>query len=284
MVSKVQWRSVKLFLSGSYIFQVRFSVTSRLANFWLYLWSGWSCYCWDPWQHRSLQEAVPGWCPRQAQNSVWSSWWKNSAPCWHCWRRWFCSQWDHQSGTWHLLVLNSFYPHYCLWCPEATCQDLPLLLRKCLLMVTVQLAGILCMPPFPDISGHCWSWWLHGSFISLDISSDQILPNNTFLSASQLHDWVFLLLPEMQHKLSTFIVQWFAQILGGLLYAYLCPLSGADSQWVVMAAHHCYSQWRWWSDTLWVTLIRLWLHPLLFHHQIVVVEISLQFHTWTDSF
>jgi hypothetical protein len=69
---------------------------------------------------------------------------------------------------------------------------------------------------------------VHGSFISLDISSDQILPNNTLLSASQLHDQVFLLLPEMQHKLSTFIVQWFAQILGGLLYAYLHPLSGAD--------------------------------------------------------
>jgi hypothetical protein len=148
-------------------------------------------------------------------------------------------------------------------------------------MVTVQLAGILCMPPFPDISGHCWSWWLHGSFISLDISSDQILPNNTLLSASQLHDWVFLLLLEMQCKLSTFIVQWFAQIFGWIIICLSTPT--VRSWWsllVVMAAHHCYSQWRWWSDTLWVTLIRLWLHPLLFHHQIVVVEISLQFHTY----
>jgi hypothetical protein len=27
----------------------------------------------------------------------------------------------------------------------------------------------------------------------------------------------------------------------------------------IMAAHHCYSWWRWWSDTLWATLIRLWV-------------------------
>jgi hypothetical protein len=31
-------------------------------------------------------------------------------------------------------------------------------------------------------------------------------------------------------------------------------------QWV--AARHCYLWCRWWSDTLWATLIRLWLHSL----------------------
>jgi hypothetical protein len=46
----------------------------------------------------------------------------------------------------------------------------------------------------------------------------------------------------MQRKLSTVIVQWFAQILGGLLYAYLCPLSGADEvsgeSWQLSTAIH----------------------------------------------
>jgi hypothetical protein len=37
---------------------------------------------------------------------------------------------------------------------------------------------------------------------------------------------------------------------------------------------------RWWSDTLWVTLIRLWLHWLSWYCQIVVVEISLQFYRY----
>jgi hypothetical protein len=61
------------------------------------------------------------------------------------------------------------YPHDCLGCPEATCQDLSPLLRRSLLMVTVQFLGILSM---------------HGSCISLNISSDQIPSNNTLLSAS----------------------------------------------------------------------------------------------------
>ncbi len=34
------------------------------------------------------------------------------------------------------------------------------------------------------------------------------------------------------------------------------------TQWVVMAAYHCCLWWRWWSVTLWVTLMRLWLHSL----------------------
>jgi hypothetical protein len=35
------------------------------------------------------------------------------------------------------------------------------------------------------------------------------------------------------------------------------PFRSWWNQWVVIAAHHCYSWWRWWSDTLWVTLIGL---------------------------
>jgi hypothetical protein len=37
------------------------------------------------------------------------------------------------------------------------------------------------------------------------------------------------------------------------------PMRNGWSQQVVMAACHCYSWWRWQSDTLWATLIRLWL-------------------------
>jgi hypothetical protein len=35
------------------------------------------------------------------------------------------------------------------------------------------------------------------------------------------------------------------------------------SQLWVMAVCHCYSLWRWQSNTLWVTLVRLWLHSFL---------------------
>ncbi len=40
--------------------------------------------------------------------------------------------------------------------------------------------------------------------------------------------------------------------------------------------------WRLWSDTLWETLIRLWLHSSSFYLQIAVVEISLQFCGYVD--
>jgi hypothetical protein len=57
------------------------------------------------------------------------------------------------------------------------------------------------------------------------------------------------------------------------------PLSGAEeAQWVVRPAHHCFLWWRWWSDTLWVTLVRLWLHLLSCNLWTIVVEISLQFY------
>jgi hypothetical protein len=39
-------------------------------------------------------------------------------------------------------------------------------------------------------------------------------------------------------------------------------VSSWGCQWLVMAAGHCYLWWRWWFDTFWATLIRLWLHSL----------------------
>jgi hypothetical protein len=60
-------------------------------------------------------------------------------------------------------------------------------------------------------------------------------------------------------------------------YIFICnPLLGADemsgsSQQLPTAI----CDEGWWSDTLWATLIRLWLHALLCYLHIVVVEISL---------
>jgi hypothetical protein len=63
--------------------------------------------------------------------------------------------------------------------------------------------------------------------------------------------------------------------LGRLLYTQSTPtIRSWWSQWVVMAACHCYLWCRWWSDTLWATLIRFWLHLLLCYLQIAVLEIS----------
>jgi hypothetical protein len=59
------------------------------------------------------------------------------------------------------------------------------------------------------------------------------------------------------------------------------------SQWVVMSVHHCYLWWMWWSDTLWATWIRLWMHSLPCYLQ-RVVEIYLQldkpFWLWVANF
>jgi hypothetical protein len=100
------------------------------------------------------------------------------------------------------------------------------------------------------------------------------------LSASQHHIWVFWLLLEMQEKLRTQILyNGMPKILGGFIHTDLTHcLRSWLSHWVVMATCHCYSWWRWWSDTLWVSLIRLWLHSLSCYLQIVVVGITLQFH------
>jgi hypothetical protein len=43
--------------------------------------------------------------------------------------------------------------------------------------------------------------------------------------------------------------------------------------WGVLAANHCHPWWSWWSDTLWVTLIRFWLHSF---------SLCLFWFTWTD--
>jgi hypothetical protein len=51
------------------------------------------------------------------------------------------------------------------------------------------------------------------------------------------------LLPEETQDVRTFLMVCpdFGQV---VIYPYLHPLSGADESWVVMAAHHCYLQWR----------------------------------------
>ncbi len=87
----------------------------------------------------------------------------------------------------------------------------------------------------------------------------------------------------MQQKLRTQILyNGLSEILGEPLHTYLHQLSWGSwwNQWVVMASHHCYSWWSWWSDTLWETLIRLWLHSLSCYLQIIIVEISLQFYKY----
>jgi hypothetical protein len=74
------------------------------------------------------------------------------------------------------------------------------------------------------------------------------------LSASKHQVWVFILLLEMTVGVlatPTFRSWW--------------------SQWGVMTAHNCYEWWRWWSGTLWVTLIRTWCA-----HCHVVIGMSLQ--------
>jgi len=66
------------------------------------------------------------------------------------------------------------------------------------------------------------------------------------------------------------------------------------SQWRILAASACH-WWRWWSDTLWVTVTRSWL-PSSFlcsfwlhwnwhnsFHQSVIVELSLQSHSCGTS-
>jgi hypothetical protein len=52
------------------------------------------------------------------------------------------------------------------------------------------------------------------------------------------------------------------------------------SQWVVTAARHCYLWSRWWSVTLWVTLIRLWLHSLSFYLLCNFIDMSYSLLVW----
>ncbi len=65
-------------------------------------------------------------------------------------------------------------------------------------------------------------------------------------------------------------VSWFAQYFGQVIINISTPtVRSWWSQWGVMAAHHCYSWGRWWSDTLWATFRRLWLHSLFCYLQLL---------------
>jgi hypothetical protein len=77
------------------------------------------------------------------------------------------------------------------------------------------------------------------------------------------------LLLEMQQKLRTHIfVEDFGQTIRYLSTLYIISL--------LIKSVGSHSRWSWWCDTLWVTLIRLWLCSLSCYLQIVVVEVSLQ--------
>jgi hypothetical protein len=80
-------------------------------------------------------------------------------------------------------------------------------------------------------------------------------------SASQHDDWVFPLLPEMQQKLRhNFLITIYLKFLADYdVYIYMHHWELMKSV-VVMAACLCYWWWWWRSDTLWATLIWLWLH------------------------
>lgn len=53
-----------------------------------------------------------------------------------------------------------------------------------------------------------------------------------------------------------------------------------EVQCIVMAPCHSCSWWRWrWSDTLWVTLRRIWLHSLSYYLESAVFEIFLQIYS-----
>jgi hypothetical protein len=83
------------------------------------------------------------------------------------------------------------------------------------------------------------------------------------LSACQRHGWVILLVLEMQQKLRTQILYNILPELWADYYLLITPtVRSWGSQWVVIAAGHCYWQWRWWSDTLWATLTRWWPHAV----------------------
>lgn len=81
------------------------------------------------------------------------------------------------------------------------------------------------------------------------------------LSPSQHCDWVFPLLMEIQQRLPD--VLWFLPESLGRLHLSKPTVRSWWSQRAVMAVCHFYSWQRQWFDTLWVTLIRSWLHSFL---------------------
>jgi hypothetical protein len=109
------------------------------------------------------------------------------------------------------------------------------------------------------LSGVC----SHPFFLDLTVI---VLPRTFRLDSSHL-TWIYPVLgsPDMR---------WI------IIYLSAPTIGSWWSQQVIMAARHCSSWWRWWSDTLWATLIRLRLHSLWCHLQMVAVEISLQLHRY----
>jgi hypothetical protein len=121
-----------------------------------------------------------------------------------------------------------------------------------------------------------------------------------FLScASWYHDQVFLLLLEMQRKLRTgfFCLSDSLSFWVIVIYISTATVRSLRSHWVVMLHSHCYSWWRWWSDSIEWHSWRLWPHSFLFclfwfwwnwHNSYcqsaAVVEFSLQSPRYASSF
>jgi hypothetical protein len=64
------------------------------------------------------------------------------------------------------------------------------------------------------------------------------------------------------------------------MYLFTSTIRSWWSEWVVRAAHCFYAWWRWRSDTLWVTPIRLWLDSSSCYFQRGFVEIYLEYHRY----
>ncbi len=74
-------------------------------------------------------------------------------------------------------------------------------------------------------------------------------------------------------------VKWFAQNFG-----WTSSIHWSTSLELIKSMGcHCYSWWRWRSDTLWVILIKLWPHSLSCYLQ-SVVKISLHPHRYVIAF
>jgi len=72
----------------------------------------------------------------------------------------------------------------------------------------------------------------------------------SLLECELTHEQVFLLLLEMRKKLSMLVFAWnFEQI---VMFSSAPTLGSWWMQWVVIAASHCHTSWRWWSAALWV--------------------------------
>jgi hypothetical protein len=103
-------------------------------------------------------------------------------------------------------------------------------------------------------------------------------------SASRHDDWVFPLLPEMQQKLRhNFLWTIYMNFLADYDVCIYTRHWELMKSVVVMSACLCYSWWWWRSDTLWATLIRLWLHSSSCCLQSNVLVISLESHRYVSG-